>query len=156
MVVNTKLPEHRKQILNSIQPSHAHYHHDFLRELFVLEMDYRRSDSDLEYFENIYQCAYLLFRIGDPSDTSLMWEAKNINFDLGCGFDVHALFGAGYKETLDYLSEKGLDELVLSLSEYREFCDSNEVKLWSESQFDYYYKDIKEELLPLGLWVESN
>jgi hypothetical protein len=32
-----------------------------------------------------------------------MWKAKSSNFDLGCGFDIQFLVGAGLSETIEFL-----------------------------------------------------
>jgi hypothetical protein len=36
----------------------------------------------------------LLYLVGDPADVAVMWEAKHINMDTGCGFDGQFLVGA--------------------------------------------------------------
>lgn len=48
----------------------------------------------------------MLFCIGNVEDNVLIWQAKMINFDVGCMIDIEFLFGAGIKETLDYIAGK--------------------------------------------------
>src|SRR5215203_3225581 len=77
--------------------------HSLLKALFNLEVNYRNDEhNDGEFFENIYHCAFFLFTIGDLNDVMPMWKAKTSNFDLGCGFDIQFLVGAGVEETTEY------------------------------------------------------
>ena len=45
--------------------------------------------------------------IGDPADSCRLYAAKfrTGDMDLGIGFDAQAIFGAGRRETLRWLSE---------------------------------------------------
>ena len=44
--------------------------------------------------------------LGRAEDCELIWQAKNLNMDTGCYIDTGLLCGAGYSETIDYLSDK--------------------------------------------------
>jgi len=111
-------PSDREATLRGILPESAKARHELLRKIFLAEMDYRREGEDHEYFENIYWCAYLLFLVGDPSDTEPMWRAKHLDMDIGSGFDMEYMVGAGVKQTVDYLSQQGLERIADDISEH--------------------------------------
>ena len=139
MSIDLETPKNREAILESISPVEAKDNHDLLRDIFLLEMEYRRSEEDFEYFENLYHCGLLLYFVGDPSDVSLMWDAKNINMDTGCGFDIETLFGAGFEETMNYLEKTGLSDLKSELSNLGEVASKNALEEWAEFKRNYYY-----------------
>jgi len=58
------------------------------------------GDGEIDYYENLYWCALLLYFVGDPADVPLMWEAKHIDMDTAFGFDTQFMFGAGVDATI--------------------------------------------------------
>jgi len=85
-------------------------HHGLLLSLFQEELEYRLAhdaEDHCEAFENIYQCALYLFEIGDLNDVRLLSRARfSGDMDLGSGFDVEFLVGAGVDETLCFLRQQ--------------------------------------------------
>ncbi len=132
-------PKVREYILRNIKPDDAKNHHDLLRKIFRLEMEYRENDEELDYFENLYQCALLLYLIGDLNDVEIMWEAKHINMDTGCGFDIEFLVGAGAKKTIDYLKNKGAHKIADRLNFCKESGGFDELDKWYKFIEGYYY-----------------
>lgn len=132
-------PEDRKRLLDSIHPSNAQQYHALLIQLFRKEMDYRRYDEDLSYYENLYQCGFLLFHVGDVRDAEMIWEAKHINMDTGAGLDSHTLFGAGFNATIEYFKQRGNEPAVKKLSALSELTQPKELARWQQFQMDYYY-----------------
>ncbi|WP_141832680.1 hypothetical protein [Herbaspirillum sp. SJZ107] len=129
----------REQALSHILPESAKQHHEMLRQLFVAEMEYRRRDDDHDYFENIYWCAYLLFKVGDPSDSEVMWRAKHINMDTGCGFDTENLVGAGVDETVTYLDKHGFRDIARYILSCTELRDRSHIESWTLDRHRYFY-----------------
>ena len=100
-------PLFRQEVLREIQRNPSLDASGLLRELLRMEVEYRRSDrNDGAFFENIYWCAFLLWRVGDLGDVMLLWRAKHTNFDTGCGLDIQFLMGAGVDETISYLQRQ--------------------------------------------------
>jgi hypothetical protein len=46
-----------------------------------------------------------LFSLGMVEDSLLIWEAKQSDFDAGCGIDVQFLCGGGLEATKNFLTE---------------------------------------------------
>lgn len=113
-----------------------------LRDLLRKEMTYRKNRPDGGFYENLYWCAFLLYRVGDVRDVELLWQAKNVDFDTGCGFDVQFLAGAGLDETVRYLQMKpDMDsaaalEFVLKCKESGDFDDLETWFRWREQCFE--------------------
>ena len=113
-----------------------------LRNLLHKEMRYRQERPDGDSFENLYRCAFLLYRVGDVRDVELLWQAKNVDFDTGCGFDVQFLAGAGIDETVRYLQMKpDMDsaaalEFILKRKESGGFDDLETWFRWREQYFE--------------------
>ena len=84
----------------------------------------------------------MLFSIGNVEDSVLIWKAKMINFDVGCMIDVEFLFGAGIKETLEYIAKKeDLAKMRNFLDKYdlEELLDKEEsVKNYQEYYTNYF------------------
>lgn len=130
-------PAGRARVLGGIEPARAGAHHERLRAIFRAEMADRRRGGDSEFFENLYWCAFLLYRVGDPADVPMMWAAKFIDFDTSCGFDVQFLLSAGPERTLAYLSAHGHEEIARRLAGYPELHD--DLAGWETFRRDYFY-----------------
>jgi hypothetical protein len=104
-----------------------------LRDLLRKEMTYRKDRADDDFYENLHWCAFLLYRIGDVRDAELLLQAKNIDFDTGCGFDVEFLVGAGVDETIRYLRMKSDDDSAAALEyilECKKSGDFDDLETW--------------------------
>lgn len=130
-------PAARARVLGGIEPGQAGAHHERLRAIFHAETADRRAGGDSEFFENLYWCAFLLYRVGDPADVPMMWAAKFIDFDTSCGFDVQFLLGAGPERTLGHLNANGHEEIARRLAEYPELHD--DLTEWETFRRDYFY-----------------
>lgn len=99
-------------------------YHSLLKALFEQEVKYRNNElEDGAFAENIYYCAFFLFTIGDLNDVITMWRSERSNFDLGCGFDIQFLVGAGVEETINYLRQSK-DVSASDALQYIEACKS--------------------------------
>lgn len=139
-------PSTRVKIYRAIHPDPLPHHAVLLRKLLALEIEYRRtnpaSHNDFDdFFENLYWCGFLLFRIGDLDDVLPMWAAKNINMDTGCGFDIQCLVGAGVDTTIDYLQQHHSPEARAALEyilECRHVGDFEEIGEWVQGRISYF------------------
>jgi hypothetical protein len=106
-----------------------------LLHLLDLEISFRNAlwegtedDAD-DCFEGIYQCAFLLGRCRDPSDTKALWKAQYLNQDIGELF-VGYFVGAGIAETLHYLDQEA-DDVSMEIAEFiREALSEPEALQW--------------------------
>lgn len=135
----------RQKLLEAIPPDRAtvREHHQILLDVFRREMASRRQEGyDLEgdLFESLYRCALLLYLIGDPADVALMWEAKHINMDAGCGFDGQFLIGAGVEQTLSYLRNNGQSEIADYIHTLKGLDDLGG---WEHFRIHYFYPATK-------------
>jgi len=130
-------PAGRARLLGDIDPRHARAHHALLRTIFQAEMADRRAVGGGEYFENLYWCAFLLYLVGDPDDVPMMWQAKHIDFDTACGFDVQFLLGAGARQTLEYLEGRGHSDIARELRAYPELTE--DLDEWESFRRGYFY-----------------
>jgi hypothetical protein len=121
--------------------------HGGLRDIFRREMDFRktrdRTDADgrSNYFESIYHCALLLYLVGDPADVPLMWAAKHIDMDTGCGFDGEFLVGAGVAETIKYHEATGNKEIADYIKESKIGLELNGLQEWEHFRINYFYPE---------------
>lgn len=127
-------PAARARWLGDVDPRGAAAQHATLRDVFRAEMAAWPSD---ELYENLYWCAFLLYLVGDPADVPMMWQAKHIDFDSACGFDVQFMLGAGPQQTLDYLRAHGHDDIARELSAYPELAD--DLDEWEAFRRGYFY-----------------
>jgi len=137
-------------MLMSIPPERATVRkmHELLLDLFRREMDFRRAEHrdykewEFDYNELIYWCGLLLYLVGDPADAPLMWNAKRIDFDIGCCFDLQFLVGAGVDETLKYLEDLGENETADYIKTCRSSGDFADLPRWERFRIHYFYPHI--------------
>jgi len=103
-----------------------------LRDLFERELRYRLSDDyDLDdgaHFENIYLCGLLLYELGSLDDLELLCRAKFCrDMDLGMGFDIQSVVGAGVEATMDHLAQITDDWAAKALSYLRRCKDAGDL-----------------------------
>jgi hypothetical protein len=103
-------PRFRAGFLRLIHQDQTRDASGLLRAILQREVIYRKGEGVDEgeregddYFENIYWCAFLLWRVGDLGDVIELWRAKKSSFDTWCAFDIQFLIGAGLDETIRYL-----------------------------------------------------
>ncbi len=139
-------PKDRRTFLSNIGPNRARARelHAELLKIFEREMDFRKAGcpgDDADYFESIYLCGLLLYLVGDLADVPLMWKAKNIDMDTGCGFDVQFLVGAGVDETISYLQARGDFKSVAYLDKCKAVKDFDDLPRWERFRIKYFYPD---------------
>lgn len=139
--LDIRSPSKREHVLRSISPEAAREHEALLRQIFREEIAYRQRDEDHEYFENIYWCAYLLFHVADPGDAELMWIAKNLNMDVGCGFDVENMVGAGVEPTIQYLRQKDLGKAADYIAKCLRDHSQQTIDDWRKGRRRHFYGD---------------
>jgi len=134
-------PLFREGLLREIHGNSSIDVSGLLRRLLQIEIDYRRDSENGDYFENLYWCAFLLWRIGDLNDVINLWRAKNVNLDTACGFDIQFLVGAGVDETIRYLREKTDTESQAALGYIMECKASggfDGLQEWASQRSEYF------------------
>jgi hypothetical protein len=142
-------PRGRRALLLKIPPNRevVRKYHPELLDFFRREMSFRRGDNPAEgddesdYFEHLYWCGLLLYLVGDPGDVPLMWEAKKINMDTGCGFDGQFLVGAGVEQTIKYLEDRGYNAAADFLKELKSLKELDDLERWEKFRIHYFYPD---------------
>jgi hypothetical protein len=132
------------EALGNLQAARLEYG-PLLRDLFARELRYRLGDDESDddaYFENIYFCGLLLYELGSPDDLELLCRAKFCrDMDLGMGFDVQFLVGAGVEITLRYLAQRPEAWAATALS-YLERCkeagDLSWLAEWRRAKRTYF------------------
>ncbi|MCM8525051.1 MAG: hypothetical protein NE327_00930, partial [Lentisphaeraceae bacterium] len=71
----------------------------------------------------------------------LMCEARNINLESSCGFDVQNLVGGGVEETIDYLESKGLEKVAEEIKAGYYYKDFDDLPKWIAFKKKYYYPE---------------
>jgi len=131
----------RQGVLREIHRSPSRDASGLLRAILDREADCRLSGKSEEYFENLYWCAFLLWRVGDLRDVIPLWRAKNIDFDTACGFDIQFLTGAGLNQTIEYLESCADPEAGPAL-EYIMNCraagDFDDLQAWAIWRANYF------------------
>lgn len=94
-------------LMTELQPGDL----NLVRRLILFEMD-RIRDEGSGTSEVLIACCWLLFRGGDPSDASLVWQAKTLNFDTSCMIDSALLAPAGTEATLALALSLGFTALA--------------------------------------------
>lgn len=142
LISNDSFRENLYKIMNS---NFQNDFHSLLRELLNEEMIYRTKaddeDYDGEYFENIYWCSLFLYKIGSLDDVNILWQAKTIDFDTYCAFDIQFLVGAGLDKTIGYLQSK-TDESSKNALQYILDCKKagafEDMESWYKFRENYF------------------
>jgi hypothetical protein len=130
-----RIPLNRRAVYYQLAGGHLGQHRQLLLHLLGLEIAFRNAiwegteGDDDDCFEGIYQCAFLVGRCGEPSDTRALWKAQYLNQDIGELF-VGYFVGAGVAETLHYLDQE-TDEVAKDISAFiREALSEPEALQW--------------------------
>ena len=131
----------REQVLHSIQPVDAMKNHELLKRILKLEMADWQSGNGVEIKENLFQCGFLLHLVGDYQDVEMMCEARTINLESSCGFDIQNLVGGGVEEAIDFLEGKGLVKVAEEIKAAYYFKDFDDLPKWIAFKKKYYYPE---------------
>jgi hypothetical protein len=69
-------------------------------------------------------CCVQLFNAGFPADVLLIWQAKESSWDAHCSIDVQLLCGAGWEETVAYLTADASPAATAALAYLRQ-CEAS-------------------------------
>ena len=133
----------RESILRSITPNKQSVIENIkvILEILKVEMDERRKQSDdsNEYYENIYMIAFLLYLTESDNYIELLWELKNLDFDLGCGLDCQYLVGGGVQRTLGICKDKKLNDIADYIQKNVDLGEFNNLEDWKQNKIAYFY-----------------
>ncbi|RQX15368.1 hypothetical protein DDE19_19825 [Micromonospora ureilytica] len=136
-------PASRREALRMVDVDEPGPYHAMLREIFDLERAWREGPEvgESDEYEQVYVTAFLLFLIGDPTDSPRLYGAKfrTGDMDLGIGFDAQAIFGAGRGDTLQWLLENGYTDEHARLSEWLSQSEDPKIDDWARHVRDYFY-----------------
>ena len=134
----------RDEFYNSLPKEPSRDLYKLIKALFEQEMIYRvglwkgTKEDPEDYFENIYLCAYFLYKTGQVEDVYILWEAKYLNMDVGSSLDGNYFLGAGIQETLTFLREQ-TDDLSKEILNYLEHYNClEEHKMWENEIIRYH------------------
>ncbi|MET8551736.1 hypothetical protein [Micromonospora zamorensis] len=136
-------PAARREALRMVDVDDPGPQHAMLREIFDLERTWREGPDpgESDEYEQIYVAAFLLFLIGDPADSPRLYGAKfrTGDMDLGIGFDAQAIFGAGRRETLQWLLDNGYTDEHAHLSGWLAQGEDPKIEDWATHVRRYFY-----------------
>ena len=142
LTMDISRPSQRQQALKSIQPVDAIKNHDLLKEILKLEIADWKLEAGPSIKENLFHCGFLLHLVGDYEDVELMCEARNINLESSCGFDVQNLVGGGVEETIDLLEAAGKDKVADEIKAAYYYKDFDDLPKWIAFKKKYYYPEV--------------
>lgn len=132
-------PEARRAIYKQLAGEALAPYRDLLIHLLDEEINLRTAlwthivEDDMAFYEGIYQCAFLLYRAGDPRDTLLLWNAKHINMDVGSSLGAEYFIGAGRDETLAFLASSPAPEAAAIADYIEQWFDQPGAINWQEA-----------------------
>lgn len=113
-----------------------------IRAAFQKEVEYRNmlwesaAVDGGEFFEGIYRCAFLLYRIGNPEDIFSLWQAKHLNMDVGSSLGAEFFIGAGLHESIAFIKRAGIPESDDIVDYISEWFAQPEAMRWQEDWED--------------------
>jgi hypothetical protein len=93
---------------------------DEICQLLIEEIELAHEWEDRE--EMLWTLYLQLFSVGMVEDALIIWEAKQSNFDAGCGLDIQFLCSAGLVKTKEYL-EQSTDPSAPAALDYLTECE---------------------------------
>ncbi|WP_167091755.1 hypothetical protein [Massilia frigida] len=132
-------PEARRAIYKRLVDEPAAPFHVLLTQMLAEEVKFRTWISeeivqdDMNYYEGIYQCAFLLYRVGDARDTLALWEAKYINMDVGSSMGAEYFVGAGLDQTLAFLASSPVPQAAEIAAYLHGWFDQPGAITWQEA-----------------------
>jgi hypothetical protein len=132
-------PEVRRAIYKQLVGATLAPYRTLLIELLDEEINLRTAlwdhivQDDMDYYEGIYHCAFLLYRAGDVADTLLLWKAKHINMDVGSLLGAEYFIGAGLDATMAYLSASPMPEAAEIADFLQQWFEKPGAVAWQEA-----------------------
>ncbi|WP_167226757.1 hypothetical protein [Massilia rubra] len=132
-------PEVRRAIYKQLVGATLAPYRALLIELLDEEINLRTAlwdhivQDDMDYYEGIYQCAFLLYRAGDVADSLLLWKAKHINMDVGTLLGAEYFVGAGLDVTMAYLSNSPMPEAAELADYLQQWFEKPGAIAWQEA-----------------------
>ena len=109
-----------------------------IRAAFRQEVAYRNalwhgiSEESDAYYEGIYRCAFLLYRLATVEDLASLWAAKYLNMDVGSSLGAEFFVGAGVEQSLEFLATAPFPEAA-DIREYVSgWFDQAEAREWQK------------------------
>lgn len=130
-----------KEIISYLQ---QHPNREFAIYFMKDAIKRRLGNKDFSDGEYLAYAAYLLAIHKNPEDSLLIWEAKEIDFDIYCFLDIELCLGAGLDNTLSYLknsshiNSKSLFDYITECLNSDPIHFKKNLPLYYE-EFDQYY-----------------
>lgn len=102
------------------------------------------AEDEGNFYEGIYQCAFMLSQIGNPNDIFLLWEAKHLNMDVGSSLGAEYFVGAGVQESLSFLEIASHPEADEIATYVKEWFQQPEALDWQQAWEEERRSNIKE------------
>jgi hypothetical protein len=109
-----------------------------VRAAFQKEVEYRDAlwegtvEDSGEFYEGVYRCAFLLYRVGNPEDIPSLWQAKHLNMDVGSSMGAEFFVGAGLPESIAFIERAGLTESAVIAEYIRGYFSQPDAMQWQE------------------------
>ncbi len=121
-----------------------------VRAAFQKELEYRDAlwegtvEDSGEFYEGIYRCAFLLYRLGNTEDIHTLWQAKHLNMDVGSSMGAEFFIGAGLHETIAFIEHTSLSESA-NIAEYiGDYFFQPDAMQWQERWEEDMYANIRD------------
>lgn len=101
-----------------------------IRAAFRKEREFREAlwertvEDEVDFYEGIYSCAFLLYRLGSVTDLEYLWSTKHINMDVGSCLGAEFFTGAGFDASLEFLQQGQIlaaDEIADYLKKWQQY-----------------------------------
>ncbi len=131
-------PAHRQVLYKMLVDRELLSAASILREAFREEMKYRdqlwsgAKEEPYGSHEGIFQCAFLLYRMGLTEDLELLHQASDLNQDVG-EMDIEYFVGPGPDVSAEFLDQSNIKGAEFLAAAIREWADDPESPTWLHS-----------------------
>jgi hypothetical protein len=142
------MPEGRHALYKVFLEQDALPFSEIIRECFQREIEFRnalwdgKATDDGTFSEGIFQCAFLIYRMGRTEDLPLLCQADHLNMDVG-ELDPMFFVGPGVTEAIAFFETSDIDDGKTYAASIRVFFANHQAMVQLKDWEDYMQSGIQ-------------
>ena len=142
------MPEERQALYKFFLEQGALQFSEILIESFQREIEFRnalwdgRVTDDGTFYDGIFQCAFLIYRMGRTEDLPILCQADHLNMDVG-ELDPMFFVGPGIEPAIEFFEASDVNDGKLYATSIRDLFANPQAGAWLKDWEDSMQSSIQ-------------